>query len=134
MEECKFCAVDELGDPVQKKLVAELMGRTCNLYLLGPDGRIIDCLRRIGLDESTKRQALPGLYYQEPEPVEKENPLHLEKEDYSEFKNLMYKIEELLKKLEPELKFFRFEKSDVSFEELSDEEKERDLKKETKKE
>ena len=42
-----FDCVDEMGDPVQKKLVAELMGRTCNLYLLGGDGRIIDCLRRL---------------------------------------------------------------------------------------
>ena len=70
-----FSCIDELGDPVQKRLVAELMGRTCNLYLLGGDGRIIDCLRRIGLDESAKRPALPGLHYQEPEPVTKENPL-----------------------------------------------------------
>lgn len=68
-----FDCIDELGDPVQKKLVAELMGRTCNLYLLGPDGRILDCLRRIGIDETVKRPALPGLYYQLPEPVEKEN-------------------------------------------------------------
>jgi len=35
--------------------------------------------------------------------------------------------EELLKKLEPELKFFRFEKSDVSFAELSEEEKQREI-------
>ena len=35
--------------------------------------------------------------------------------------------EELLKKLEPELKFFRFEKSEVSFEELSEEEKQREM-------
>ena len=69
-----FDTVDEMGDPVQKKLVCELMGRTCNLYLLGPDGRIIDCLRRIGLDETSKRPALPGLIYQMPEPVEKTDP------------------------------------------------------------
>ena len=68
-----FDCTDEMGFPVQKKLVAELMGRTCNLYLLSPEGRIIDCLRRIGLDESAKRAALPGLNYQEPEPVGKEN-------------------------------------------------------------
>ncbi len=68
-----FDCIDELGDPVQKKLVAELMGRTCNLYLLGPDGRILDCLRRIGIDENIKRPALPGLYYQLPEQVEKQN-------------------------------------------------------------
>ena len=66
-----FDCTDEMGFPVQKRLVAELMGRTCNLYLLSPEGRIIDCLRRIGLDESAKRAALPGLNYQEPEPVSK---------------------------------------------------------------
>jgi len=77
MERCAtftFDCTDEMGFPVQKQLVAELMGRTCNLYLLSPEGRIIDCLRRIGLDESAKRAALPGLNYQEPEPIAKENP------------------------------------------------------------
>ena len=71
--EFTFDCIDEMGDPVQKKLVAELMGRTCNLYLLGADGRIIDCLRRIGLDEAV-RPALPGMYYQNPNPITKENP------------------------------------------------------------
>ena len=78
MERCAtftFDCTDEMGFPVQKKLVAELMGRTCNLYLLSPEGRILDCLRRIGLDESAKRAALPGLNYQEPDPVTKQNLL-----------------------------------------------------------
>ncbi len=78
MERCAvftFDCIDEMGDAVQKRLVAELMGKTCNLYLLGPDGRIIDCLRRIGLDAGAKRTALPGMYYQEPEPVEKTEPI-----------------------------------------------------------
>ena len=73
-----FDCTDEMGFPVQTRLVAELLGRTCNLYLLGPDGRILDCLRRIGLDETARRPALPGLHYQEPEPVKKENPLTFE--------------------------------------------------------
>ncbi len=77
-----FDCIDEMGDAVQKRLVAELMGKTCNLYLLDRDGRIIDCLRRIGLDSGARRQALPGLYYQEPEAVEKISPLDLAKEDY----------------------------------------------------
>ena len=76
-----FDCIDEMGDAVQKKLVAELMGRTCNLYLLGGDGRIIDCLRRVGVDEA-KRPALPGLYYQMPEKIEKQDPAVLEKADY----------------------------------------------------
>ena len=81
MERCAeftFDCIDEMGDEVQKKLVAELMGRTCNLYLLGADGRIIDCLRRVGLDETSKRPALPGMYYQQPDPIEKQNPAELE--------------------------------------------------------
>ena len=84
MERCAtftFDCIDEMGDQVQKKLVAELMGRTCNLYLLDPDGRIIDCLRRVGLDEG-KRPALPGMYYQMPEPVEKADPASWDFDDY----------------------------------------------------
>ena len=80
MERCAafiFDCIDELGDRVQKRLVAELMGRTCNLYLLGPDGRIIDCLRRVGLDETAKRPALPGMYYIPPAPVDKQDPREL---------------------------------------------------------
>ena len=79
MERCAsftFDCTDEMGFPVQKKLVCELMGRTCNLYLLSPEGRIIDCLRRIGLDESAKRAALPGLNYQEPEKIQKIDPMN----------------------------------------------------------
>ena len=90
MERCAiftFDCTDEMGYPVQKKLVCELMGRTCNIYLLSPEGRIIDCLRRIGLDESAKRAALPGLNYQEPEAVTKEDPRTWEVENYVNFLN-----------------------------------------------
>ena len=82
MAEFFFDCTDEMGFPVQKRLVVELMGRTCNIYLLDPTGRILDCLRRVGLDESSKRAALPGLNYQLPDPVEKQNPLDLCAEDY----------------------------------------------------
>ena len=85
MERCAtftFDCTDEMGYPVQKRLVCELMGRTCNLYLLSPEGRIIDCLRRIGLDESAKRAALPGLNYQEPEPITKQDARNFTVSDY----------------------------------------------------
>ncbi len=78
-----FDCTDEMGFPIQKRLVAELMGRTCNLYLLGPDGRIIDCLRRIGIDESA-RPALPGMYYQPPEPPQKQDPRALSQADFAD--------------------------------------------------
>ena len=84
MERCAiftFDCIDDFGDPTQKKLVAELMGRTCNLYLLDAGNRIIDCLRRIGLDESA-RPALPGLNYQLPAPVGKTDPKSAILDDY----------------------------------------------------
>lgn len=73
----RFSCTDELGDLTEKRLVVELMGRTSNIYLLDRDGRILDCLRRVGLDESAKRQALPGLYYQLPEAIQKRNPAEM---------------------------------------------------------
>ena len=90
MERCAefaFDCTDEMGFPVKKRLVVELMGRTCNLYLLSPEGRILDCLRRIGLDESARRAALPGLNYQSPEPVTKLPPETLEETDYEAILN-----------------------------------------------
>ncbi len=86
MERCAaftFDCTDEMGYPVQKKLVCELMGRTCNLYLLGADGRILDCLRRVGLDESS-RPALPGLLYQAPAAVAKQDPRAMTAGDFTE--------------------------------------------------
>ena len=80
--EFTFSCISELGDPVERRLVAELMGRTCNLYLLDENNRILDCLRRIGFDETVKRPALPGLYYQSPEPVEKMDPARMELADW----------------------------------------------------
>ncbi|MBR3979194.1 MAG: NFACT family protein [Oscillospiraceae bacterium] len=82
MAEFIFDCTDEMGYPVQKKLIVELMGKTCNLYLVDGQGRILDCLRRVALDESAKRAALPGFHYQKPEEITKQNPEKLTKEDY----------------------------------------------------
>ena len=82
MAEFVFDCTDEMGYPVQKKLIVELMGKTCNLYLVDGQGRILDCLRRIALDESAKRAALPGFLYVYPEKITKQNPQTLATEDY----------------------------------------------------
>ena len=76
-----FDCIDEMGDPTEKSLIAELMGRTCNLYLVDKEGRILDCLRRVGLDTVSGRPALPGLYYQKPQPMDKKDPSTANKED-----------------------------------------------------
>ena len=67
--------VDELGEPGQRRLILECMGRRSNLILTDGEGRIIDCLRRIDLEMSEARQVLPGLYYRLPPPQAKADPL-----------------------------------------------------------
>ncbi|MBQ1264803.1 MAG: NFACT family protein [Oscillospiraceae bacterium] len=73
-----FDCTDEMGVQVEKHLIAELMGRSANLILLGSDGRIIDCLRRVDFEMSAQRQVLPGLYYHLPQAVEKLDPCQTE--------------------------------------------------------
>ena len=57
---------DELGIEAQKKLVAELIGRSANLILVDAEGRIIDCLRRLDFGGSAERRMLPGMLYRLP--------------------------------------------------------------------
>ena len=57
---------NELGDSVCLKLAIELMGRCSNLVLVGDDGRIIDCLRRMEYGGDVQRRMLPGMIYRLP--------------------------------------------------------------------
>lgn len=57
---------NEMGDAVQLELIAELMGRSSNLVLVGQDGRIIDCLRRMDYGGDAQRRLLPGMIYRMP--------------------------------------------------------------------
>lgn len=57
---------DELGDPTQKRLVCEFMGKHSNLIFIGGDGRIIDSARRVNEQISSVREVLPGLRYELP--------------------------------------------------------------------
>ena len=74
--------VDELGEPGRRKLVAECMGRYSNLILLDGQDRIIDCLRRVDMEMSEKRQVLPGLFYHLPPAQEKADPLAIDPEGF----------------------------------------------------
>ena len=58
----------------------ELMGRNSNLILLGGDGRILDCMRRVDFEMSEQRQVLPGLFYHLPPAQGKLDPLAAEPE------------------------------------------------------
>ena len=70
-----FDATDEMGHPCRKTLICELMGRHSNLILQGPDGRVIDCLKRVDIEMSERRQVLPGLFYRWPPGQDKKDPL-----------------------------------------------------------
>jgi predicted ribosome quality control (RQC) complex YloA/Tae2 family protein len=65
---------DEFGEEVTKHVIIEIMGRNSNLILAGPDGRIIDCVRRVDYEMSAQRQVLPGLYYHLPPQQNKLDP------------------------------------------------------------
>ena len=74
--------VDEMGEPGRRRLVLECMGRHSNLILLDGQDRIIDCLRRVDMEMSEKRQVLPGLFYHLPPAQEKADPLEIGEEDF----------------------------------------------------
>ena len=57
---------NELGDNINLRLAVELMGRSANLVLVGDDGRIVDCLRRMDYGGDAERRMLPGMIYRLP--------------------------------------------------------------------
>lgn len=58
---------DELGDPTERALVAEVTGNHANLILLdAPEGKVLGSLRPVTVEMSRERQILPGLPYDPP--------------------------------------------------------------------
>ncbi|MDR3210228.1 MAG: NFACT family protein [Oscillospiraceae bacterium] len=60
-----FAAPTAMGEPEEKKLILELMGRGANLILTDGEGLILDCVYRADA-ESSERPVLPGLRYRMP--------------------------------------------------------------------
>lgn len=67
---------DEMLHPITLKLIIEIMGKYSNIILTDEDGKILDSIRRVSVDVSSKRQVLPGVRYENP-PQVKYNPLDL---------------------------------------------------------
>ena len=61
-----FEATNELGDREKLSIAVEIMAQYSNIMLLGPDGKIIDSLKRVDPSKSSKRLILPGLPYELP--------------------------------------------------------------------
>ncbi len=66
----RLAARDEMGDESEKMLAVEMIGRSANIILVGPDGRIIDCLRRMEYG-GEGRGMQPGMIYRLPPKQEK---------------------------------------------------------------
>jgi predicted ribosome quality control (RQC) complex YloA/Tae2 family protein len=65
---------DEMGYSVDKRLVVEIMGKHSNISAVDlSTGRILDSIRRVGIDVNRYRQLLPGLPYMPPPSQGKES-------------------------------------------------------------
>ena len=76
--------VDVLGEPNEKHLILELMGRHSNIIFTDQDGRILDCLRRVDMLMSELRQVLPGLFYRLPPTQNKRDPLSITSQEMTD--------------------------------------------------
>ncbi len=85
-------ALNELGDRVGRRLVLEAISHRSNLLLLDGEGRIADCIRRVGLDAADRlsidagsakgtmpRVLQPGMFYRLPPGQEKHDPAALDR-------------------------------------------------------
>ena len=54
---------NEMGDPVSKKLIAEIMGKYSNIILTSEGGTIFDSVKRVDEDMSSVREVMPGRPY-----------------------------------------------------------------------
>ncbi len=70
-----FDGTNEFGEPCEKCLIAELMGRHSNVILVDESQKIIDSIKHIDFSVSSVRQVLPGLLYELPPKQNKANIL-----------------------------------------------------------
>ena len=68
-----FDTRNELGDPITITVAVEIMGRHSNIIIVGPDGRVLDAIKRIDPEMSGVRPVLPGLPYTPPPAQDKLN-------------------------------------------------------------
>ena len=70
-----FDTVDEMGFPVRRSLICEIMGKYSNIIFCGDGDRILGACRTVDFTTSQKRQVLPGMTYELPPAQDKLNPL-----------------------------------------------------------
>ncbi len=80
----EFDTRDEMGFACTRRLVAEIMGKYSNLIFTDGEGKILAALKTVDFTTSTRRQVLPGMRYELPPAQDKENPLTVTRDCFSE--------------------------------------------------
>lgn len=73
-----FECINEMRDVVTNTLCIEVMGRHSNIVLLNEEQRVVDAIKRVGLETSSVRQILPGIRYELPPAQDKLNLVQAE--------------------------------------------------------
>ena len=73
--------LNEMGDPCEKQLTVELMGKHSNIIFRDKD-TIIDSIKRVSAQVSSVREVLPGRTYFIPQTQDKADPLSVSEDDF----------------------------------------------------
>lgn len=76
--------LDEMGDLCRKYLIMEIMGKHSNIIFCTEDGVIIDSIKHVSAQMSSVREVLPGRSYFVPDTMEKQDPLSVDFEIFSQ--------------------------------------------------
>ncbi len=57
---------DEMGYDTYYELIVEIMGKHSNIILVSSENKIVDSIKRVSSDMSSKRLVMPGFLYQDP--------------------------------------------------------------------
>ena len=74
--------MDELGDPAEKQLYIEIMGKHSNIIFCDQEDKIIDAIKRVPFSLSSVREVLPGRDYFIPAQEGRHNPLNSSQEEF----------------------------------------------------
>lgn len=80
--EIAFDAKDEMGFPIRRYLICELLGKFSNLIFTDENYRILGVVKPVDFTTSSKRQVLSGMRYEMPPAQDKRNPIAIEKEEF----------------------------------------------------
>lgn len=69
---------DELGDPITRHLIIEMMGKHSNLILVDADNKIIDSIKHLTPNSNGARTLMPGFLYTAPPTKMKINPFTID--------------------------------------------------------